>query len=53
VSGQLHAPAVSPPSKEPPAPIGYEAGWAPEAGMDAVDEDKNSQILPGIEPRSS
>jgi hypothetical protein len=30
VSGQLHAPAALPPEKEPPVPIGYEAGWAPE-----------------------
>jgi hypothetical protein len=30
VSGQLHAPAASPPGKEPPVPIVYEAGWAPE-----------------------
>jgi hypothetical protein len=30
VSGQLHAPAASPPEKEPPVPIVWEAGWAPE-----------------------
>jgi hypothetical protein len=30
VSGQLHAPAAFAPGKEPPVPIGYEAGWAPE-----------------------
>jgi hypothetical protein len=30
VSCQFHAPAALPPGKEPPVPIGYEAGWAPE-----------------------
>jgi hypothetical protein len=30
VSGQLHAPAVLPPGKEPPVPIESEARWAPE-----------------------
>jgi hypothetical protein len=31
VSGQRHAPAaLLPPGKEPPVPIGQEAGWAPE-----------------------
>jgi hypothetical protein len=30
VSGELHAPAALLPGKEPPAPIGQEAGWAPE-----------------------
>jgi hypothetical protein len=30
VIGQLHAPAVLPPAKEPLVPIGQEAGWAPE-----------------------
>jgi hypothetical protein len=30
VSGQLHTPATLPPGKEPPVPIGYEAGRAPE-----------------------
>jgi hypothetical protein len=30
VSGQLYAPAALPPGEEPPVPIGYEAGWAPE-----------------------
>jgi hypothetical protein len=28
VSGQLHDPAASPTEKEPPIPIGWEAGWA-------------------------
>jgi len=30
MSGHLHAPAAIPPGREPLAPIGYEAGWAPE-----------------------
>jgi hypothetical protein len=30
VSGQLHAPGVLPPGKEPLVPTGYEAGWAPQ-----------------------
>jgi hypothetical protein len=30
MSGQLHAPAVLPPGKEPPVPIGWEFGLAPE-----------------------
>jgi hypothetical protein len=30
VSDQLHAPTALPPRKEPPVPIGIEAGWAPE-----------------------
>jgi len=30
VSDQLHAPTALPRGKEPPVPIKYEAGWAPE-----------------------
>jgi len=30
VSGQLHAPAVIPPEKEPPVHFGLEVGWDPE-----------------------
>jgi hypothetical protein len=30
VVGQIHAPAALSPEKEPPVPIGYEAGWASE-----------------------
>jgi hypothetical protein len=30
MSGQLHAPAPSPPEKEPHLPVGLEALWAPE-----------------------
>jgi hypothetical protein len=29
VSSQLHTPTALPPGKEPPVPIGQEAGWAP------------------------
>jgi hypothetical protein len=32
MNGQLHAPAALPPGKEPPVPIWYEVGWAPEPG---------------------
>jgi hypothetical protein len=31
LSDQLQDPAALPPEKEPPVPIGYEVGWAPEA----------------------
>jgi hypothetical protein len=27
-----------PPGKEPPVPIGYEAGWAPRAGLDDMEK---------------
>jgi hypothetical protein len=47
VSGQLHAPAALPPEKEPPVPLGYEAGWAPE--LSGCDDEKKSQPPPGIE----
>jgi hypothetical protein len=30
ISGQLQAPVALTPGKEPPVPIGDEAGWAPE-----------------------
>jgi len=30
VSGQVHATAALPPEKEPPVPIGKDAGWDPE-----------------------
>jgi hypothetical protein len=30
VSGQLHASAALLPEKEPPVPIEWEAGWAPD-----------------------
>jgi len=30
MSGQLHAPTVLTPGKEPLVPTGFEAGWAPE-----------------------
>jgi hypothetical protein len=28
--GQLYAAAALPPEKEPPIPVGWEVGWAPE-----------------------
>jgi hypothetical protein len=51
VSGQLHAPAALPSGKEPPVPIGYEAGWAPQPVWKAVE--KTLLPLPGIELRPS
>jgi hypothetical protein len=30
MSSQVYAPAALPPKKEPPVPIGWEVGWAPE-----------------------
>jgi hypothetical protein len=50
VRGQLHAPATSPPGKEPLLPIGYEAAWSQSrSGHDG--EKKNSQPeLPIIQP---
>jgi hypothetical protein len=30
MTGQFHASAALPPGKEPPVPIGLEAGWPPE-----------------------
>jgi hypothetical protein len=30
VGGQLHSPTAFPARKEPPVPIGQEAGWTPE-----------------------
>jgi hypothetical protein len=50
VSGQLHAPAALSPGKEPPVPIGQEAGWAPRAGLDDV-EKRKFLTLPGLELR--
>jgi hypothetical protein len=29
VNDQFHTPAALPPEKEPPVPIGWEAGWVP------------------------
>jgi hypothetical protein len=48
VSGQLHVPAVLPPGKEPPVPIGYEAGWAPEPVWTMW---RKFLTLPGLELR--
>jgi hypothetical protein len=56
VGGQLHAPAALPPRKEPPIPIRQEAGWAPEAGLDAVEQRKIccscQELNPGRPARS-
>jgi hypothetical protein len=50
VSGQLHAPAVYPPGKEPPEPIGQEAGWAPKQVWTLW---RKKLALTGIEPGPS
>jgi hypothetical protein len=43
VNGQHHAPAaLYPPGKEPPVPIGQEAGWAPEPAWTHRLEEKSS-----------
>jgi hypothetical protein len=43
VSGQRHAPAaLLPPGKEPPVPIGQEAGWTPEPVWTQRLEEKSS-----------
>jgi hypothetical protein len=41
---QLHALAALSPGKEPPAPIGYEAGWAPEPVWTLWREEKSCTI---------
>jgi hypothetical protein len=50
VGGQFHAPAALPPEEESSVPIGYEAGWAPGAGLDDVNRRKILP-LPGLELR--
>jgi hypothetical protein len=52
VNGQIHFPAALPPGKEPLVSIAYEAGWAPESGLDAVEKWKILP-LPEIERRPS
>jgi hypothetical protein len=50
VGGQRHAPAaLYPRGKDPPVPIGQEAGWAPEPVWTQARE-KALSPLPGIEP---
>jgi hypothetical protein len=52
VSGQRHAPAALYPwGKDPPVPIGQEAGWVPEPIWGQRVEEKSSLPPPGIEPR--
>jgi hypothetical protein len=50
MSGQFHAPAALSPGKEPPVPIGQDAGWAPEPVLSFEREEK-SLPLPEIGPR--
>jgi hypothetical protein len=46
--GQLHAPAILLPRKEPPAPSGQEDGRANRSGRGG--EEENIQPPPGLEP---
>jgi hypothetical protein len=53
VSGQIHVPVALLPEKNPPVPIGLEAGWV-SADLDDVTKTEHPTItLPGIELRSS
>jgi hypothetical protein len=53
VSGQPHIPAaLYPRGKNPPVPIGREAGWASEPVWTQTLKEKSSLPLPGIEPWS-
>jgi hypothetical protein len=49
VSGQRHAPAASPPGKEPRYPL-YRRLGGPQSRSGRGGEEKNSQPLPGLEP---
>jgi hypothetical protein len=53
VSGQRHASAaLYPRGKDPPVPIGQEAGWAPEPVYTQTLDEKSCLPPPGIEPQS-
>jgi hypothetical protein len=45
VSGQLHAPTALIPEKSPEVPIGWEAGWGPEAVWTLQRREKNLSLL--------
>jgi len=49
VSGQLHAPASLPPGKSPWYPV-YGRLGGPQRKSGRGGEEKNSPLLPGIEP---
>jgi hypothetical protein len=49
VSGQFHAPAALPPTKEIPVPFDRRLG-APQIRSGRSREENNSQFPPGIEP---
>jgi hypothetical protein len=51
VSGQIHDPAALPPGKEHRYPIDRRLG-GPQSRSGRGDEEKNSQPLPGLKPRS-
>jgi hypothetical protein len=48
VNGQLHASTTLPLGKEPPVPIGWEAGWTPEPVWTTW---RKFMTLPGLELR--
>jgi hypothetical protein len=50
VSGQLHAPTALLPGTEPLVPIGRKLG-GPQSRSGGGGEEKNSQLLPGLEPQ--
>jgi hypothetical protein len=52
VSGQLHAPAASTPGKSPWYPLDRRLGW-PQSRSGRGSEEKNSQLLPGMKPRTT
>jgi hypothetical protein len=47
VSGQLHAPAALYPGERTPAPIGQEAGWAPDPVWTKMLEEKSFCLCRG------
>jgi hypothetical protein len=49
VSGQLHAPAALLPGKKPWYPLDARLG-GPQSMSGRGGEEKNSQLLPGLEP---
>jgi hypothetical protein len=57
VSGELHAPAALPPGKEPPVPVGYDAGWATEQvwttwRREAIPSERSVDIVNSTRPHA-
>jgi hypothetical protein len=50
VSGQLHGPAALPQRKELPVPVVDRSLDGPQSQPGRGGEEKNSQLLPGLEP---